>query len=217
MKSSDNAEVLYVDNHLAIALKPCGMLTQPDDTDAPSLEAFVKLWIKKEYQKQGNVFLHAIHRLDRVVSGLVLFARTSKALSRMNEQSRMQEIQRIYLAEVEGILTKKEGQLDHFLIHGDHRAIIAKKDDPEAKHARLSYKTIKQKAHSTIVEIELDTGRYHQIRAQFSAIGHPIVGDRRYGSQTGGGDAIRLHGSKLLFQHPVTKERMAFETPANFD
>lgn len=216
MKSSDNAEVLYVDNHLAIALKPCGMLTQPDDTDAPSLEAFVKLWIKREYQKQGNVFLHAIHRLDRVVSGLVLFARTSKALSRMNEQSRMQEIQRIYLAEVEGILTKKEGQLDHFLIHGDHRAIIAKKDDPEAKHARLSYKTVKQKAHSTLVEIELDTGRYHQIRAQFSAIGHPIVGDRRYGSQAGG-DAIRLHGWKLLFQHPVTKERMAFETPANFD
>ena len=216
MKSSDNAEILYVDNHLVIAAKPCGMLTQPDDTGAPSLEASVKLWIKNEYQKKGNVFLHAIHRLDRVVSGLLLFARTSKSLSRMNEQSRQQEIQRIYLAEVEGFLTKKEGQLDHFLIHGEHRAVIAKKDDPDAKHARLSYKTVKAKAHSTIVEIELDTGRYHQIRAQFSAIGHPILGDRRYGSQTDGGDAIRLHGWKLLFQHPVTKELMAFETPAPF-
>lgn len=217
MKSSDNAEVLYVDNHLAVAAKPCGLLTQPDDTGAASLEEFVKTWVKKEYQKKGNVFLHAIHRLDRAVSGLVLFARTSKALSRLNEQARLQEIQRIYLAEVEGVLSKKEGQLDHYLIHGDHQALLAKKDDPNAKHARLYYKTVKQKAHSTLIEVELETGRYHQIRAQFSAIGHPILGDRRYGSQTGTGDAIRLHGKKLLFQHPVTKELLTFETPALFD
>jgi 23S rRNA pseudouridine1911/1915/1917 synthase len=217
MKLSDNAEVQYVDNHLAVAAKPCGMLTQPDDTGSSSLEAALKLWIKKEYQKQGNVFLHAIHRLDRAVSGLVLFARTSKALSRLNEQSRLQEIQRIYLAEVESLPEKKDGQLDHYLIHGDHRAIIAKKDDPEAKHARLYYKTIKYKTLSTLVEIELETGRYHQIRAQFSAIGHPIVGDRRYGSQNGDGGAIRLHCKKLAFQHPVTKELLTFETPAPFD
>src|SRR5262245_34636659 len=181
MKSLDNAEIQYADNHIALAVKPCGLLTQPDESDSPSLETFVKHWIKLEYKKKGNVFLHAIHRLDRVVSGLVLFARTSKALSRLNEQSRMQEIQRIYLAEVEGMLSKKEGKLDHYLIHGDHRALLAEKEDPEAKHARLYYKTVKQKQHSTLVEIELETGRYHQIRAQFSAIGHPIVGDKRYG------------------------------------
>jgi 23S rRNA pseudouridine1911/1915/1917 synthase len=217
MKSLDNAEVQFADNHLVVAAKPCGMLTQPDDTDSPSLEAFVKLWVKKAYQKRGNVFLHAIHRLDRAVSGLVLFARTSKALSRLNEQSRLQEIQRVYLAEVEGALSKKDGQLDHYLIHGDHRALLAKKDDPEAKHARLTYKTIKHKTFSTLVEIELETGRYHQIRAQFSAIGHPIVGDKRYGSKTGDGGAIHLHGQKLAFQHPVTKELLTFETPAPFE
>ena len=216
MKSSDNAEVLYCDNHLAIAAKPCDMLTQPDDGDAPSLEEFVKNWVKHEYQKKGKVFLHAIHRLDKSVSGLVLFARTSKALSRLNEQSRLQEIQRVYLAEVEGILSKKDGQLDHYLIHGDHRAIVAKKEDKEAKHARLLYKTVKSKTHSTLVEIELETGRYHQIRAQFSAIGHPVMGDRRYGSQTGDGIAIRLHGCKISFQHPVTKEVMTIESPAPF-
>ena len=214
MKFYDSAEVLYVDNHLALALKPCGMLTQPNGGE--SLEGFLKDWIKKEYQKEGNVFLHAIHRLDRSVSGLVLFARTSKALSRLNEQSRLQEIQRIYIAEVEGILSKTEGQLDHFLIHGEHRALIGKQEDKGAKHARLFYKALKQKAHSTIIEIELETGRYHQIRAQFSAIGHPIVGDLRYGSISGDGVSINLHCHKLLFQHPVTKEILSFESPAPF-
>jgi 23S rRNA pseudouridine1911/1915/1917 synthase len=192
------------------------MLTQPDETDTPSLEECVKLWIKKEYKKTGNVFLHAIHRLDRCVSGLCLFARTSKALSRLNEQSRLQEIQRVYVAEVEGMLSKKDGQLDHYLIHGDHRAIVAKKEDKNAKHARLVYKTLLAKSHTTLIEIELETGRYHQIRAQWSAVGHPIVGDRRYGSQTGTGDAICLHCQKLSFQHPVTKETLTFESPAPF-
>ncbi len=216
MKQSDSESVLYIDNHLAVAVKPCGMLTQPDEQNTPSLEAFVKKWIKKEYAKPGNVFLHAIHRLDKSVSGLVLFARTSKALSRLNEQSRLQEIQRVYIAEVEGALSKPEGQLDHYLVHGDHRAVVSTEKDPEAKHARLYYKTLKTKPHSTLVEIELETGRYHQIRAQFAAIGHPIYGDRRYGSKIGDGAAIRLHGSKLSFQHPVTQEILTFETPAPF-
>lgn len=216
MKSLDSAEILYVDNHLCVAAKPCGMLTQPDESQALSLEAFTMRWIKQKYQKKGNVFLHAIHRLDRCVSGLVLFACSSKALSRLNEQSRLQEIQRIYFGEVEGFLTKKEGQLDHYLIHGDHRAIIANKGEPGAKHARLYYKTARQNAHSTLVIIELETGRYHQIRAQLSAIGHPIVFDRRYGSKTGDGTAIRLHCQKLSFQHPITKEMLNLETPAPF-
>ncbi len=214
MKLYDSAEILYIDNHLAIGVKPCGMLTQPNGGE--NLEGFVKGWIKQEYQKKGNVFLHAIHRLDRAVSGLVLFARTSKALSRLNEKVRLQEIQRIYIAEVEGFLSKKEGQLDHFLIHGEHQALIGKKEDKDAKHARLYYKVLKQKPHSTIVEIELETGRYHQIRAQFSTTGHPIVGDRLYGSNSGDGLAIRLHGHKLLFEHPITKEILTFQSPAPF-
>jgi 23S rRNA pseudouridine1911/1915/1917 synthase len=215
MKSSDS-EIVFSDNHILVAVKPCGLLTQPDDSGDDSLEAFAKEWVKKEYNKPGNVYLHAIHRLDRPVSGLVLFARTSKALSRLNEQSRDQEIQRTYIAEVEGILPAKEGRLDHYLIHGDHRAIVAKASDKEAKHARLTFKVIHFQKHSTIVAIELETGRYHQIRAQFSASGHPVVGDKRYGGKEGDGKEIHLHCAKMAFEHPVTKELSTFESPAPF-
>ena len=216
MKSSGSAEVLYCDNHLVIASKPSGMLTQPGETGEESLEEWVKCWLKEKYQKKGAVFLHAIHRLDRPVSGLVLFARTSKALSRLNEQSREQSIQRIYLAEVEGILSKKEGKLDHYLIHGDHRAIVAKQEGGDAKHARLTYETVQQKPHSTIVKIELETGRYHQIRAQFSAIGHPVVGDSRYGSSSPTNGDVHLHCMKISFRHPVTQEIIAIDSVAPF-
>lgn len=215
MKSSDS-EIVFCDNHLLVAAKPSGLLTQPDDSGDDSLEAFAKEWVKKEYRKPGNVFLHAVHRLDRPVSGLVLFARTGKALSRFNEQSRGQEIQRTYIAEVEGILPAKEGRLDHYLIHGDHRALVVKSTDGGAKHARLTYQVIRFGPHSTFVSIELETGRYHQIRAQFSASGHPIVGDQRYGAKGGDGVAIHLHSAKLAFAHPVTKEVSTFELDAPF-
>lgn len=215
MKSLDS-EVTFCDNHLLVANKPGGLLTQPDDSGEDSLEAFAKRWVKKEYHKPGEVFLHAIHRLDRPVSGLVLFARTSKALSRLNEQSRNQEIQRTYLAEVEGILPLKEGRLDHYLIHGDHRAIVSKEGVQDAKHARLSFQVVRFNPHSTLVSIELETGRYHQIRAQFSATGHPIVGDKRYGAKSDLGGEIHLHCAQLKLQHPVTKECLKFESPAPF-
>lgn len=215
MKSYDSAEIVFCDNHLLVAAKPSGMLTQPDDTDGMSLEVFAKNWVKTEYKKTGAVFLHCIHRLDRAVSGLVLFARTSKALSRLNEQMRDMEIQRIYTAEVEGSLPN-EGKLDHYLIHGNHRAIVSKEGACGAKHARLTFKSIQFKPSSTCVEIELETGRYHQIRAQFSAIGHPVIGDKRYGSCSGNSDEIKLHCSKISFQHPVTKELLSFESAAPF-
>jgi 23S rRNA pseudouridine1911/1915/1917 synthase len=217
MKSSDKEEaleVIFCDNHLLVAVKPAGLLTQPDESGKPSLEERAKSWIKKEFKKPGNVFLHCIHRLDKPVSGLVLFARTSKALSRLNEQSRNLEIQRMYLAEVEGILSQKEGRLDHYLIHGDHSAIVAKEGDRDAKHARLTYTTLRFLPHSTLVSIELETGRYHQIRAQFSAIGHPVVGDGRYGAKAL--PIIHLHSAKLSLQHPVTQEILRFESPAPF-
>lgn len=216
MKSSDS-EIIFCDNHILVANKPSGLLTQPDDSGADSLEAIAKQWVKKEYNKPGNVYLHAIHRLDKPVSGLVLFARTSKALSRLNEQSRNQEIQRVYIAEVDGVLPIQEGRLDHYLIHGDHRAIIAKETDKDAKHARLTYQVKKYHPHSTVVLIELETGRYHQIRAQFSASGHPIIGDRRYGAKAGDGEMIHLHCTKLSLEHPVTKEVLSFEAPAPFE
>lgn len=217
MKLSDSgAAVLYCDNHIAIACKPSGWLTQDDGSGTPSLEAFVKLWIQKQYKKPGNVFLHCIHRLDRPVSGLVLFAKTSKALSRLNELSRKQEIQRIYIAEVEGILSIPQGKLDHYLIHGDHKAIVSKEGASDAKHARLTYATVAVKPRTTVVQIELETGRYHQIRAQFSAIGHPILGDVRYGGSSIGDEAIHLHCTKIAFLHPVSQETISIESPVRF-
>lgn len=219
MKSSDNVttpEIVFCDNHLLVAVKPAGYLTQPNETGAPSLEAYAKEWVKQEFKKPGAVFLHCIHRLDRPVSGLVLFAKTSKALSRLNEQSRAQEIQRVYTAEIEGILAEKVGRLEHYLIHAEHRALIGKANDPEAKKARLTFEVLHYLERSTIVKIELETGRYHQIRAQFSTIGHPIVGDQRYGSRTGDGQAIHLHCGELSLQHPVSQEILRFHTPAPF-
>jgi len=212
----ETPEIVFCDNHLLVAAKPAGLLTQPDDTGNASLEDFVKEWVKKEYNKPGSVFLHCIHRLDRPVSGLVLFARTSKALSRLNELSRLQEIQRVYHAEIEGILPEKIGRLQHYLIHGDHRAEIGKAGDKDAKEARLTFEVLHYIQHSTLVKIELETGRYHQIRAQFSAIGHPIVGDKRYGSRTGDGQKIHLHCAEIAFKHPVTQEILRFESPSPF-
>jgi len=178
------------------------MLTQPDSTGAVSLEELAKAWVKEKYNKPGAVFLHAIHRLDKPVSGLLLFARTSKALERLNESVRSQSIKRVYRAEVEGHLSGS-GKLEHYLIHGDHEAIICDKNSKEAKFARLFYQVTQKLVHSTVVEIELETGRYHQIRAQFAAIGHPIKGDRRYGSKSGDGSAIELACVRLSFEHPV--------------
>ncbi len=180
MKSFDSgapAEIVYCDNHLVVAVKPSGWLTQPDESERVNLEAFVKNWVKREFHKPGAVFLHCIHRLDRPVFGLVLFARTSKALSRLNEASRQGNIERRYVAEVEGIVSEKEGVLEHWLIHGDHRAVVVPEGQEEAKRAVLNFRALQQREHTTLIEVELETGRYHQIRAQFGALGHPVVGD----------------------------------------
>lgn len=212
MKYSDS--VIYCDNHILVANKPAGILTQPDDTKNPDLETQMKEWVKETFHKKGAVFLHCLHRIDRPVSGLVLFARTSKALSRLNEEVRANQIQRIYVAEVEGVLPNQEGELKHHLIHGDHRAIVSMQKG--SKLCELKYCVERVEGHLTRVRIELITGRYHQIRAQFAAIGHPVVGDIRYGANHGDGRTIRLHSAKLLFTHPVTKEKLSFESPLPF-
>ena len=215
MKCFDNEEpkIIYCDNHVLVALKPAGWLTQPDGGDRPSLEEFCKEWVKKEYHKPGAVFLHAIHRLDRPVLGLVLFARTSKALSRLNVAVRSQDIQRTYAAEVEGIPQEKMGRLEHFLIHEEHRAVVSDRGEPAAKRAVLTYEVKEIKERTTSLTIYLETGRYHQIRAQLAAIGHPIVGDRKYGAKSGNGEKICLYCIELVFTHPVTKERLTFNMP----
>jgi len=208
MKLFDN--VVFIDNHLLVANKPAGWLTQPNGTPALDLETQLKNWIKKKFQKSGNVFLHAVHRLDRPVSGLVLFARSSKGLTRLNAQVREGSIERIYMAEIEGLLEESSGTLLHYLIHKEHHAVIGTAKNPEAKRALLSYYTEKVFSNSTEVAIALETGRYHQIRAQFSAIGHPIVGDVRYGSCSGDGKAIRLRCAHIRFKHPVSQSIITF-------
>jgi len=211
----NRVEVVFCDNHLLVALKPSGMLTQESES-IPSVESFCKLWIKNQYSKQGAVFLHCIHRLDKQASGLVFLARTQKALSRLNEQSRSQKIQRIYIAEVEGRLKQTEGELENYLVHGDHRSFLVSKEDKRGKRARLLYRVLARKRSTTVVEVTLETGRYHQIRVQFGALDHPIVGDRRYGSQINIGNSIRLHCQKLSFEHPTTKKMLYFEKGSDF-
>lgn len=191
-------QILFVDNHLLIVDKPAGLSTQPD------LVEMARGWIKKEFSKPGNVFLEPAHRLDKPVSGIVLFARTSKALERLNEMMRKREIVKVYHAWVEGTPSKPEDTLEHFLIHGDHKAIVSSPSHPDAKKAILSYRILETRGERTLLEVVLETGRYHQIRAQFSAIGHPICGDMKYGSRSNG--SLSLRHVKMQFKHPVTHQ-----------
>ena len=205
--------IVYEDNHVLVVDKPAGLLTQPSGTKQENLEDRCKQWLKDKYNKPGAVYIHAIHRLDKQVSGLVLFAKTSKALSRLNESMRTKEPAKIYLALVEGSLPQSEGILENYLIHDSHHARISSQDNPQAKVARLRYVIIKRSGNRSLVEITLETGRYHQIRVQLSAAGAPIVGDIRYGSKTKlDGDAIALHHHRLSFRHPVSGESLAFES-----
>ncbi len=201
-------QVIFCDNHLLIVSKPAGLATQPHPGSDSSLQELAKLWLKKEFSKPGNVFLEPIHRLDKPVSGLVLFARTSKALSRLQEMMRSHQIEKTYQAWIEGTLPTPEGVLEHYLVHDEYRARVS----PDGKLARLHYRTLEQKEEKTLVEVCLETGRYHQIRAQFSAIGCPIIGDTKYGStQRKKNETIALHSARLKFVHPVTKEVLNFE------
>ncbi len=202
--------ILFFDNHILVAFKPAGLATQPAMGDERSLEDWAKKWLKAEIKKDGNVFLVPIHRLDKPVSGLVLFARSSKALSRLNEMMRERKILKRYHAQVEGRLPADEGTLEHYLVHDKFIARVASANEPDAKRAALTYRTL----FPQMVEVELETGRYHQIRAQFAAIGCPIVGDSKYGSKKAPTyQSIALQHVHLEFLHPVTKAQLSFTVP----
>lgn len=192
---------IYCDNHILVLEKPPGIATQPD------FHEYAKSYIKEAFQKPGNVFLEPIHRLDKPVKGLILFARTSKALSRMNAAMREGKIKKFYFALVEGIV-EETGTLEHFLSHGEYRANI----DPNGKKAVLHFKRLEIICNKSHVEIELETGRYHQIRAQFAAIGHPILNDSKYGAHAIHQEAIALHHYKLQFPHPISKEEITCQS-----
>ena len=204
-------EIIFCDNHILVVSKQAGVSTQPHEGLSDSLLDKAKAYLKKKFQKPGLVFLEPIHRLDTPVSGLVLFARTSKALSRLQELMRQKLIEKTYFAWVEGHLPQKEGTLEHYLVHDEHKARVAHATHPSAKLARLHYEEIDQQNGKALVKIILETGRYHQIRAQFSAIGCPVLGDTKYGSSSLQKEGIALHHGRLKFVHPVTKESLQFE------
>ncbi|MEC7838705.1 MAG: RluA family pseudouridine synthase [Chlamydiota bacterium] len=202
--------VIYEDNHLLVVDKPSGILTQPSGTDQPSLEKFCKDHLKEKYAKKGEVYLHAVHRLDRPVSGLVVFAKTSKALSRMNASLRNKQAKKIYHALVEGVPKQSQGILENFLFHDSFSASVVDENHTQAKLAKLSFKVTKVENGNATLEIELETGRYHQIRVQLAHLGHPIVGDVKYGASGTTGGEIALRHVELTLVHPVKKEKCVF-------
>lgn len=204
MKYKDNVAILFQDNHILVSVKDAPMLTQKDQTDRISLEEILQEILQQETGKE-KLFLQSIHRLDYLVSGLVLFAKSSKALQRLQQMQRDREIEKIYYALVEGVLPIKEQELVHTLKKRSHKAHFSK----EGKEARLHYQVIREEEGNSLCKIKLLTGRYHQIRAQFSLLGHPVVGDEKYGSKKKK-KRISLHHAELRLIHPVKKEKMEF-------
>ena len=204
--------VLYEDNHIIAVNKTCNEIVQGDKTGDTPLSETVKAYIKDKYNKPGEVFLGVTHRLDRPTSGVVLFARTSKALTRLNEMFKSHEqIKKTYWAIVQGAPKVPEARLENWLVRNEvqNKSYIAKPGAKEAKQAILSYKTLVKGEHYTLLEVNLETGRHHQIRCQLAAIGCPIKGDLKYGAKRSNPDGgICLHARKIEFIHPVKKENI---------
>ncbi len=213
--------VLYEDNHIIAVNKTCNEIVQGDKTGDTPLSEIVKDYIKDRYNKPGEVFLGVTHRLDRPTSGVVLFARTSKALTRLNEMFKSHEqIKKTYWAIVQGVPKVPETRLENYLVRNEaqNKSYIAKPGAKEAKLAILSYKTLVKGDHYTLLEINLETGRHHQIRCQLAAMGCPIKGDLKYGAKRSNPDGgICLHARKIEFIHPVSKENICITAPVPDD
>jgi 23S rRNA pseudouridine1911/1915/1917 synthase len=219
--------VLYEDNHIIAVSKTCHEIVQGDKTGDTPLSETVKAYIKEKYQKPGEVFLGVTHRLDRPTTGVVLFARTSKALTRLNAMFQSHEqIQKTYWA----IVAADNGQriadignqirLENYLLRNEkqNKSIVVKPDTKDAKRAVLSYKVIAQSARYNLLEINLETGRHHQIRCQLAAIGCPIKGDLKYGAKRSNPDGgISLHARQIEFVHPVSKQLISITAPVPDD
>ena len=219
MSNLPNPEILYVDNHLIVACKPAGMLIQPNHSGDTSFMDKIKNWIKLEYKKPGKVFLGLVHRLDRPVSGVVIFGRTSKATSRLSEQFRQKTTQKFYWAVVEGIPNVRQAKLKHYLRKEKSlKATVFPRPTSDVKEALLDYKVIKNFANTSLLDIQLHTGRFHQIRAQLAFMGHPIVGDNKYGASSAGPkERIALHAQSIVFNHPTKKEEVIINCPLPHD
>ena len=207
--------IIFIDNHLIAVTKPAGLLTQPDRNTDESLIDQTRQWIKEKYNKPNNIFLGLVHRLDRNVSGVVLFARTSKAASRLSKQFREGTPKKHYRAIVLGKLKEEHTTLVHYLRKEKSlRATVFPRETPTAKRSELSYEVINSLEKKSLLEVSLSTGRFHQIRAQMAFIGHPILGDVKYGApEPLPNQEIALYAHKLVFSHPVSNEEITLTAP----
>ncbi len=211
---------LYEDNHIIIVNKESGEIVQGDKTGDTPLSDIVKDYIKEKYQKPGNVFLGVVHRLDRPVSGLVVFARTSKALSRLNEMFRTGDVHKTYWAITKEQPAELEGRLEHWLVRNEkqNKSYAYTREKPGAKKAILEYKVIGRTDNYNLLEVRLLTGRHHQIRCQLAAMGCPIKGDLKYGARRSNPDgSISLLSRRVQFVHPVSKQLIDIVSPVPDD
>ena len=209
-------DVVYEDNHLIIVDKSSSEIVQGDKTGDKPLAEMVKEYIKQKYHKPGNVFLGVVHRLDRPVSGLVVFARTGKALARLNEMFRTKEVHKTYWAIVGNCPPAEEGELVHWLVRNEkqNKSFAYDKEVPNSKKAILDYRLIGHSENYYLLEVDLKTGRHHQIRCQLAKMGCPIKGDLKYGFARSNPDgSICLHARHISFVHPVSKEMIEVEAP----
>ncbi len=213
ISTKDNLQVIHEDNHIIVINKRVGDIVQGDKTGDEPLSDVIKAYLKEKYNKPGEVFLGVVHRLDRPTTGIVVFAKTSKALTRLNETFKNRETQKTYWAVVKNQPPKETDTLVHFLKRNpkNNTSKAHTKEVPDSKKASLTYKIIKKLDNYFVLEIDLHTGRHHQIRAQLQAIGCPIKGDLKYGFDRSNPDGgIHLHARKLVLTHPVTKEIITF-------
>ncbi|MEG2319044.1 MAG: RNA pseudouridine synthase [Mucinivorans sp.] len=213
-------DILFEDNHVIVVNKHSGELVQPDPSGAPALEQAVAEYVRVKYNKPGRAFLGVVHRLDRPVSGAVLFARTSKALIRLNEQLRERGFCKLYWAIVEQKPTVESATLTHHIVRNAKTNKSMALDSPtkDSQEAVLKYRLVKSSDRYHLLEVELLTGRHHQIRAQLAAIGCKIKGDLKYGASRSNPDgSISLHSRSLEFSHPVTRERIVVTAPVPED
>lgn len=203
--------VLYEDNHLIVVEKKPNVLSQSDVTGDMDLLTMVKSYVKEKYAKPGNVYIGLVHRLDRPVGGVMVFARTSKAAKRLNEQIKNHEFNKTYVAVLDGILKKEKDELVNYLYKDGKTGIskVVDKGFTGGKLSKLNYEVMGYYKNNTIVKVNLITGRHHQIRLQFKALGYPLYGDQLYGKENN--EQIRLYAYLLGFNHPVTKERLCFK------